>query len=233
VTLIEAGVREAVGIVAGTDNDVNNLSIVMTARELNPNLFMVIRQNRYANAHLFRRFGADITMQPADIVGHEFLSLLTTPMLSRFFVHAKEKPNAWANELLSRIAAVVGDTVPDVWDIELDPMNAVAVRQAIGEGKEITLGHLVRDPRDRDATLPCIPLLLGGTEALLPELDTPLFPGDRILFCGAPGTRQQQMLALRNLNVLNYLLTGEDRPDGWLWRWLSGRRELAIKRRPG
>ena len=31
-----AGIRTAVGIVAGTDDDVNNLSIVVTARELNP-----------------------------------------------------------------------------------------------------------------------------------------------------------------------------------------------------
>lgn len=228
-TLIEAGVREAVGIVAGTDNDVNNLSIVMTARELNPDLFMVIRQNRYANVHLFKRFGADVTMQPADIVGHEFLSLLTTPMLSRFFAHSKEKSNDWANELLSRIAAVVGDTVPEVWDIELSQTNAVAVRQAIDQGREITLRDLIRDPRDRDTDLPCIPLLLGGTEALLPDPDALVFPGDRILFCGAPGSRQRQTLALRNLNVLNYLLTGEDRPNGLFWRWLAGRRQRSAK----
>lgn len=30
-SLLEAGIQEAVGIVAGTDDDVNNLSIVMTA----------------------------------------------------------------------------------------------------------------------------------------------------------------------------------------------------------
>ena len=41
-TLKEAGIESAVGIVAGTDNDINNLSIVMTAFELNPNIFLVI-----------------------------------------------------------------------------------------------------------------------------------------------------------------------------------------------
>ncbi|HWU82804.1 MAG TPA: NAD(P)-binding protein, partial [Methylophilaceae bacterium] len=45
-TLYEAGIEGAVGIVAGTDNDINNLSIVMTAREINPNLFVVIRKNK-------------------------------------------------------------------------------------------------------------------------------------------------------------------------------------------
>lgn len=234
-TLLEAGIKGAVGIVAGTDNDVNNLSIVMTARELKPELFMVIRQNRHANAHLFKRFGADVTMQSADIVGHEFLSLLTTPLLSRFFIKCKEQSNDWANELLSRIAAVVGDTVPDVWDVELSQENAVAIRQAMDQKTELTLRVLLRDPSDRDADLACIPLFLGNSEALLPDLDTPLFPGDRILFCGDRGARGRQVLALRNLRVLDYLLTGADSPGGWFWQWLRrapGRATRALRQLP-
>lgn len=234
-TLVAAGIRDAVGIVAGTDNDVNNLSIVMTARQLKPELFMVIRQNRHANAALFQRFGANITMQSADIVAHEFLSLLTTPLLSRFFARAKEKPNDWANELLSRIAAVAGDTVPEVWDVELSVEYAVAIRQAMDMGLEMTLHDLIRDPSDRHADLPCIPLLLGNSEALLPDLDTPLFPGDRILFCGDKGAKGRQLLTLRNLKVLNYLLTGEDSPGGWFWQWLRrapARAGRAVRRLP-
>ena len=228
-TLLEAGIRDAVGIVAGTDNDVNNLSIMMTARELKPNLFMVLRQNRHANAPLFKRFGANVTMQPADIVGHEFLSLLTTPLLSRFFAKYKERTNDWANELLSRIAAVIGDTVPEVWDVELSLDNAVAVRQAMDMKMEVTLRDLIRDPSDREAELPCIPLLLGSTEALLPDLDTPLFPGDRILFCGDEKARSRQVLALRNLKVLTYLITGADSPGGLFWQWLERTRSRATE----
>jgi len=37
-TLIEAGIMEARGIVAASDNDFNNLSIAMTAKELNPDV---------------------------------------------------------------------------------------------------------------------------------------------------------------------------------------------------
>ncbi len=228
-TLLEAGIKGAVGIVAGTDNDVNNLSIVMTARELKPDLFMVARQNRQANAPLFQRFGANVTMQPADIVGHEFLSLLTTPLLSRFFAQCKGRSSDWANELLSRIAAIVGDTVPEVWDVELSTENAVAVRQALDLNMDITLRDLIRDPSDRNADLPCIPLLLGSTEALLPDPDTPLFPGDRILFCGGKGARGRQILALRNLKVLNYLVTGEDSPGGWFWQWLRRPRGRGVR----
>src|SRR5690606_32736754 len=45
VTLLEADIRNSVGIVAGTPDDANNLSIVMTARELRQNIYTVARQN--------------------------------------------------------------------------------------------------------------------------------------------------------------------------------------------
>jgi len=74
-TLLEAGVKDAVGIVAGTDNDINNLSIAMTARALNPKLFVVMRQNLQANRALFRAFRGDMTMVPAQIIANECLAL--------------------------------------------------------------------------------------------------------------------------------------------------------------
>jgi len=41
-TLLQAHIDKAVGLIAGTDDDVNNLSIVMTARDLNPKLFILL-----------------------------------------------------------------------------------------------------------------------------------------------------------------------------------------------
>jgi voltage-gated potassium channel len=67
-TLEEAGIRNAVGLVAATDNDVNNLSIVVTAKGLNPGLFTVLRRNRESNRLLFAAFGADLTMVPSEII---------------------------------------------------------------------------------------------------------------------------------------------------------------------
>ena len=219
---LEAGVKGAAAIVAGTDDDVSNLSIVMTARKLNPGLFVVVRQNRHDNATLFQRFNAHITMQPAGIVGHEFLSLLTTPLLSRFFAVSRTQPEAWANELIARILALVTDTVPEVWDVHIADTDASAVTQALKDNGSVLLGDLLRDPSDRDAQLPCIALLIERPEALLPDLDTPVFPGDRYLFCGAPGIRHRQALALRNAEVLDYLTSGVERYTRWPWRGKGG-----------
>jgi voltage-gated potassium channel len=55
-TLEQADIQRAVGLVAGTDDDANNLSIIMTARTLNPELFVVARENHLDNQELFERW---------------------------------------------------------------------------------------------------------------------------------------------------------------------------------
>ena len=223
-TLLEAGIEQAVGVVAGTRNDIGNLAIAMTARQLNPNLFMVLRQNHRGNDALFQRFNANATMQPSRIVAHEFLSLLTTPLLSRFFTLAHAQGDAWADVMLSRIAAVTGDTVPEVWDLELSQARTLAIWQALGEGATVRLGDLLRDPASRQDELACIPLLLkrNREEILAPDNGTLLRDGDRVLFCGDVQARRQQALGLHDYNMLNYLLTGNEAPGGLIWRKLAG-----------
>lgn len=222
-TLLEAGIEQAVGIVAGTDDDINNLSILMTARELNPALFTVLRQNLHANEPLFQHFRASVSMQPSRIVAHEFLSLLTTPLLSRFFSLIRAHDDAWVDVLISRIAAVLENSVPEVWDVAFSSHQTEAVWEAMRDGTPIPLQALMRNPVDRSVTLACIPLLLkrGETEILLPEPETLLQPGDRLLFCGERRARGQQALGLYNFNVLSYLLTGHDAPGGSVWRWFE------------
>jgi Trk K+ transport system NAD-binding subunit len=48
-TLTRADIQHSAGLIAGTDNDSNNLSIIMTARALNKDVFVVARQNQYHN----------------------------------------------------------------------------------------------------------------------------------------------------------------------------------------
>lgn len=225
-TLIEAGIRDAVGIVAGTDNDISNLSIVMTALEIKPDLFVVVRKNKSHNAPLFREFNADITMQPADVIAHACLGLLVTPLLAQFLALARSQSNAWANELIGRLVATVGETVPETWRVTLTGDLAPAIVNLIGHGKTVTLDTLTHDPANRNQRLAAVPLLLlrEDRSQLLPELSEPLHIGDRILFCGNPEAKSAQPLLLINRKVLTYVIDGIEVPDGIIWRWLSERK---------
>jgi Trk K+ transport system NAD-binding subunit len=219
VTLEEAGIRDAVGIVAGTDNDANNLSIIMTARELNPKLFMVARQNETQNDALFRAARLDLLMQRSSVIAHKIFALLTTPLLTEFLDLARKQGNEWANQLVSRLGGIVGEEAPETWGLSITPLEAPAIYAGLARGTCVTVGDLWRDPRNREERLPGIVLLLkrGSVEMLVPDEATPLEQGDQLLLAGRVEARRLLSWIERNHNAFAYLLTGEERPAGYLW----------------
>jgi voltage-gated potassium channel len=225
-TLHAAGVEQAVGIVAGTDDDANNLSIVMTAAQLNPDLFMVARQNKCDNDEIFQAALLDLVMQRSEIIARDILALLTTPLLDQFLRLILNESNEWANEQVSRLTAVTGEQVPDVWSFHLNETEAPALMEALTAGRRVVLGDVQRDPRERERPLACLPLLLvrRDREALLfPGNEVAFEPGDELLLGGKGWAMERMRWALQNHNALRYVQTGEEHASGTLWQWLFGK----------
>jgi len=221
-TLLQAHIDEAVGLIAGTNDDVNNLSIVMTARDLNPNLFVVIRQNRADNQIIFEAAKADITMQPSQIIANHIRVLLTTPKLVDFLRLTKQRGNKWTNQLVNRLKIVLNSTPPEIWEMTIDKDSTPALWDAL-TNRAINLRCLQMDPRNRDNKLNCLPLLLirGEEKIQLPEETECLRPGDQMLWCGKPGAASWMEWTLRDSLVLTYLATGQIMPRSYVWRWLQ------------
>lgn len=234
VTLRQAGIEQAVGLIAGTENDADNLSIIVTAREIKEELFAVARQNLRRNGALFESAWLNMVMQPGHIIARRILAYITTPLLADFLRRAREQGDDWANVLVSRIAGVTDEEAPDTWHFELTALEAPAVAAVLRAGGAVRIGDLLADPRDRERTLEAIVLLLDrdGDQTLLPDPDTELHPDDRILVCGRPGAEARMQWLVRNHNMLNYVRSGVDRPSGYVWRWISAwlRRSSATGR---
>ena len=226
-TLEAAGVRDARGIVAGSDDDVSNLAIAITARELNPELFVVTRQNLAANSSLFDAFIGDFCMVPSRIVAEECLAILTTPMLARFLRLLRERDEPWSARMAARLQAVCPDRVPEVWSVCLNVRDAGAVHRRLMQARPVDLGELMLDNVDRSESIPMVALLLerNGKPQLLPPPEFALMPGDQLLLAGADGTRRRFELTLQNSNVMEYVLSGRESGGGWLWQRLSGNRD--------
>lgn len=225
-TLVEAGIGSAVGILAGTDNSINNLSIVVTARELNPRLFTVAREVSSNERLLFRNAGLGLRVQLTHLAASEAVELLRNPLLPPFLDHLNVCDEAWAAALLARMAQTIGDVSPATWVVALTPDSAPAPCELLAAGRAaITPGLLLRDPRDRERSLAALVLLVRreGRITLLPEPDFPLRLGDELLFCGRDEAQLRMSWARRNVNVLSYLATGVERPSGWVWQWLARR----------
>ncbi|WP_455212279.1 potassium channel family protein [Kaarinaea lacus] len=226
-TLLKAGIKDAVGIVAGTDNDINNLSIIITAQALNPQLFTVARQVQRTNNRLFQSAKLDLIMQRGSVLAHKIFALITTPLLSEFLSHAERQTNEWANQLVSRIGGVIEDEAPQTWALSITPQSTPAVYERLASGESVRLSDLCRNPRIRDHFLPCVPLLLErkNKDKLVPEGNTPVAAGDRILFCGQDMASREMQWATGNSDVLNYVCTGEEHPSSMLGRLLRSRVE--------
>lgn len=225
ITLYEGDIENADGIIAGTDDDSNNLSIIITARDLNRKLFTVARQNQRSNDAIFDAAGIDLIMQPGTIISQRIIALLTTPLLTDFLRLTQQQNEEWANILVSRVVGILTDHPPESWTITINRIQSPAIIEMDGKDTRVTMGMLCTDPRDITLALPCVPLYLrrGGEEILLPRNDCLLLPGDQVLFCGQRGAETHMRWTMHNFNALNYICTGVDRPSGYLWRWLSER----------
>jgi len=223
ITLRQAGIDQATGIVAGTDNDINNLSIAVTARELKPELFVVTRQNQAANSPLFTAFGADFTVLPSRIVAQETIAILTAPLLARFLEHVHKLDETQCRQLVERLQAECGDLTPAVWDIRLDAEEAPAITQALINSRPIQLGEIMRDGADRSCRLPIVPLLVerDADSLLLPNETFVLQAGDRLLFASTLAARRDLELSLNNANELDFVLTGHENSGSLLGRLLA------------
>lgn len=232
VTLRTADIDKAVGIIAGTDDDANNLSILMTAKDLNPNIYTVVRQNRRSNSVIFDAADTNMVMQYSIILSLKIQALLTSPLLSDFLRLARRHNNSWAEALTRKLRSLANNKAPDIWTVSIDAATSPTLIEAINQGEDMRLGHLTSDPRHQQSQLHCLPLLLkrGDDFMLLPQVEDPIQSGDQILFCGREECSRLMEWTRQNYNTLRYIITGENRPDGHIWRWLAKQRQGVISR---
>ena len=224
VTLNEAGVTDAVGIVAGTSNDADNLSIIMTARALNPKLLTVVRQNIHANALVFKNSRADFIMEPGRIIANRILAHVKSPLLPAFIEEMlTHHDDVWAHTLINSMSSVVGDKELDSWAYTIGEEETPALMEALALGEKLKLSLFFKDPHNRKRNLHAFPLMIrreSKIDMLPGELDE-LQPGDEILICGLSKANRRMQWIVNNYNVLQYILTGNDATHNLLARLLK------------
>jgi voltage-gated potassium channel len=225
VTLREADVENAVGIVAGADDDSNNLSIVVTARELNPELFVIIRQTEHFNRELFAASEADLVMGPSEVLVSKIRSLLTNPLVDNFLSLARAHTDDWARDLTGRIRELSPTQLPEVWAVTIEAEEAYAVFNKVSAGDVVKIGHLLTDHVDREQKLPAMALLYSNSNGAFcsPELDTELHIGDQLLFAGTSAGLSRMQWNLQNDVALTYVMTGTTPAQTTVGRWVEAR----------
>ena len=234
-SLKAAGIDTAVGLVAGTDTDANNLSAVVTARKLNPDLYLVARQNFLTNRRVFEAAKLDLVMDVNRIIVWRILPFLSTRWLSGFLKQTRKWPEETAHRFVKQIEGVAGGTTPDCWCITIDENSAYGATELLKKGVPLTLGSIERQPWEREIHMPAMALLRvrNGEYTTLPDENDPIELGDSYLFAGRDSAARAQRWLLEDEVELRYLATGERLAASSLGRWatkLFGMRKMATSR---
>ena len=83
-SLMEAGVKHARGLATCLPDDADNVYVVLTARDLNPNIHIVARAAEEQAENKLIRAGANRVVAPTIIGGHRMAMALTKPAVGDF-----------------------------------------------------------------------------------------------------------------------------------------------------
>jgi Trk K+ transport system NAD-binding subunit len=231
--LAEAGIADAAGLVAGTDSDTANLAIAIVARQLRPDLFIIGRQNLVANQPLFEALKPDMTMVSSQIIADECVASLRTQLLAEFLRIVRSRDDAWAHTVVERLRALTGDLTPEFWSFTVSAAATPGLMHVVGRSVTITLADIQRRTSERMRRADSLALLLlrSGRLIDLPPESLAIEPGDRILFAGTAIAEREQRDVMRNVNIAEHVLSGEDTLGGTIWRWTAQRRRQKLAAR--
>lgn len=82
--LVIAGIQKAKALITALPNDADNVYVVLTAREMNPDLLIISRASDDASDKKLRRAGANNVIMPDKIGGSQMASLVVKPDVIEF-----------------------------------------------------------------------------------------------------------------------------------------------------
>jgi len=83
-TLRSVGIERARGLVAALATDADNLFVLLTAKGLNPHIYVAVRAGEEGAEEKMRRAGADAVFAPYSITGHRLAQSLLRPHVVQF-----------------------------------------------------------------------------------------------------------------------------------------------------
>ncbi|MEE4639197.1 MAG: NAD-binding protein [Wenzhouxiangella sp.] len=229
-TLQAAGIEEAVGVLATTRDDVDNLSILITARDLNSSLFCAAVANRWSSGPLFGAASPEYVAQPGELIAGTILSHIRSPLLSHLFRRLDEADDAVAGRVLERL---ISDSArvqePEFLTVRLSKKRSPALHALREDGFQLDLDIFGRHPLRPDERLQVEVLMLsrGDKDWLLPDTTTEMESGDRVLLACSQAAARRVRVLLESEAVAYKTVTGQELQQGWLFRKLSGSRSPA------
>ena len=134
--LLKAGILAAKGLATVLDSEADNVYITLTAKGLNPDLFVLARAGRRGSEKKLERAGADRVVSPHHIGGFRMAQALIRPTVTEFIDFATHDPDIGMNmeEIPVRANSQFSDiTLVDSGIRQQFDLIIVAIKKATGE----------------------------------------------------------------------------------------------------
>jgi len=133
--LLEAGIERAKGLVAVLHSDAGNVYITLTARSLNPNLFIVARGEELGSEQKLLRAGADKVESPHEMGGRKMAHTILRPTVVTFMELAMHEGVEWSMEEIAvgTTSPLLGLPLRDTGIRQQFNLIIVAIKRADGE----------------------------------------------------------------------------------------------------
>jgi Trk K+ transport system NAD-binding subunit len=215
--LLEAGIKEASGIIAATKDDLINLTIISTARKLNPSIYTIARENSLEDLSIFKASKIDRIYILEEILADYTFTFIAKPMAHKFIKLIRTKDDRWGEEVVKEIQENIGEN-PLLSEIKINKENAFALCSELENGANVTLRHLKKSRENYKKTNKIVFLFLKRKEKihLMPSDEMEVKIDDEILFASDKDSKNDLEYIIDNYYELNYALTGKEKSFGVL-----------------
>ena len=210
--LEEIGIKDAVVVIAATNDDTTNLSILATARKLNPNIITMARENDLADDFLFKSAKVNHIFTPSKILVNKITNALMNPLCDEFLKSIIKENNEWASKLVTRLVKEI-DENPLVMAIEINFENTPEIYKYLSEKNALNLKILSTSLHNNSQNNNIVPLLLQRENdiILLPSWENEIKIDDKILLACDEHAKNDMEYICQNIYEFYYALTGKEK----------------------
>lgn len=163
--LEQAGIKRARGLITALSSDADNVFVTLTAKGLNPDLFVVARADQKDSEGKLKRAGANRVIAPATIGGIKMAAVVLKPFVNDFVdtvLHESQMPLEIEEIIVSSTSVVVGKAIRDS---EIKEQTGVLII-AIKRGEKI-----ITNPQVKEVILAGDMLIVIGSSEQLTKLE--------------------------------------------------------------
>lgn len=210
--LLDVGVEDASAIIAATNDDTINLSILATAKKTNPEIMTIVRENEMEDFSIFKNADIDHIFMPSKILINKTTNALIRPLSDKFIRMIIKKDEHWAALLVKRLVQVI-DEEPLIFELEISEKESPEIFKYLYSEKELKFDILFRSLHNQDQSNNVVPLLLQRDEEhiLLPSNEEDLKIGDKILLACDENSKSDIEYITSNIYEFHYALTGKEK----------------------